>query len=124
MSPIRTIAIALTGIFLIPLAYAHGDATWIMENPKYVMENGYTHCCGPEHCGRAEPGQFVETPEGVLEVKTKKLFRYRKSDGKVATGQYHSVDQDWWWCWRNSWTLGQREVSREAVCVFRPYAGF
>lgn len=50
------IALLAIGAMLAPV-HAHGDAEWIMKDPRYVDGAG-VHCCGPTDCSRAEPGEI------------------------------------------------------------------
>ena len=45
-------------------ALAHGDAGWIMAEPRYVDRDG-VYCCGPSDCRREHVAKFRETPAGI-----------------------------------------------------------
>lgn len=92
-------------------ARAHGDAAWIMAEPRYVDANG-THCCGPSDCHREHASKLRETPEGVW-------FAIGAGDEVlvprelVGRGLYISIDGGWWACIRGG----------EVKCLFKPSTG-
>jgi len=92
-------------------ALAHGDAAWIMENPRYVDRDG-VHCCGPSDCRREHATKFRETAAGV-EIVTGAGDVVLMPRALVGQGLYPSTDDDWWVCIRGG-------VVR---CVFKPTTG-
>jgi len=92
-------------------ALAHGDAAWIMANPRYVDRDG-VHCCGPSDCRREHATKFRETPAGI-EIVTGAGDVVLMPRHLVGQGLYPSIDDDWWVCIRGG-------VVR---CVFKPSTG-
>ena len=92
-------------------ALAHGDAAWIMANPRYVDRDG-VHCCGPSDCRREHATKFRETPAGI-EIVTGAGDVVLMPRALVGRGLYPSTDDDWWICVRGG-------VVR---CVFKPSTG-
>ena len=92
-------------------ALAHGDAAWIMANPRYVDRDG-VHCCGPSDCRREHATKFRETPPGI-EIVTGAGDVVLMPRALVGQGLYPSIDDDWWVCIRGG-------VVR---CVFKPSTG-
>lgn len=92
-------------------AMAHGDASWIMAEPRYVDRDG-VHCCGPSDCRREHAAKFRETPAGV-EIVTGAGDVVLMPRALVGQGLYPSIDDDWWVCVRGG-------VVR---CVFKPTTG-
>lgn len=92
-------------------ALAHGDAAWIMENPRYVDRDG-VHCCGPSDCRREHATKFRETPAGI-EIVTGDGDVVLMPRALVGQGLYPSIDDHWWVCIRGG-------VVR---CVFKPSTG-
>jgi len=92
-------------------AHAHGDAAWIMAEPRYVDRDG-VHCCGPSDCRREHATKFRETPAGV-EIVTGAGDVVLMPRHLVGQGLYPSIDDDWWVCIRGG-------VVR---CVFKPTTG-
>lgn len=76
------------------LAYAHGDAEWIMREPRYVDGAG-VHCCGPADCARAEADEIRRVDGGWQHVPTGTYL----ADGQQ--GIYVSKDADLWRCARS-----------------------
>ena len=100
-------------------ARAHGDASWIQQNPAYKRyQYPQQHCCGPEHCGVAPAGKFIDAPGGVMDTATQRI--YLRSHG---TGVYVSKDENWWWCWTYQWS-GVGVGGKEPTCIFKPSSGF
>jgi len=106
---------ALFGVVLFVLAamsagvaLAHGDAGWIMAEPRYVDRAG-VHCCGPADCRREHATKFRETPAGI-EIVTGAGDVVLMPRSLVGQGLYPSIDDDWWVCIRG-------EIVR---CVFKP----
>ena len=92
-------------------AHAHGDAEWIMANPRHVDADN-VHCCGPTDCRRESAIKFREAPEGVyvaVGAGDETLMPRRL----VGHGLYPSIDDDWWICIRGG-------VIR---CIFKPTTG-
>lgn len=92
-------------------AWAHGDAVWIMANPRYVDRDG-VHCCGPSDCRREHATKFRETPAGI-EIVTGAGDVVLMPRALVGQGLYPSIDDGWWVCVRGG-------VVR---CVFKPSTG-
>jgi len=90
------------------VALAHGDAGWIMAEPRYVDRAG-VHCCGPADCRREHATKFRETPAGI-EIVTGAGDVVLMPRSLVGQGLYPSIDDDWWVCIRG-------EIVR---CVFKP----
>ena len=89
-------------------ALAHGDAAWIMAEPRYV-DRDRVHCCGPADCRREHATKFRETPAGI-EIVTGAGDVVLMPRSLVGQGLYTSIDDDWWVCIRGG-------VVR---CVFKP----
>lgn len=89
-------------------ARAHGDATWITENRRYVDRDG-THCCAPSVCRREKAVMFREAADGVY-VATGAGDEVLMPRELVGQGLYPSIDDDWWICIRGG-------VVR---CLFKP----
>lgn len=87
-------------------ALAHGDAEWIMREPRYVTEMK-THCCGPRDCERAPKGAVVSTGSGWMIAANGQVFDFD------SPALYISIDTDFWWCRRE----------QRVVCLFTPGAG-
>jgi hypothetical protein len=85
-------------------ALAHGDAEWIMREPRYVDRNG-VHCCGPSDCGVVPDSEIAEDNE-TISHRGEKL---NKSD----RGSYWSIDHQHWVCRRFD----------GLKCIFRPMPG-
>ena len=92
-------------------AIAHGDAAWIMADPRYVDRDG-VHCCGPSDCRREQAMKFRETPAGI-EIVTGAGDVVLMPRHLVGQGLYPSIDDDWWICIRGG-------VVR---CAFKPSTG-
>lgn len=109
--PIAALVYAAAMIVVAQSTRAHGDAAWIMAEPRYVDANG-THCCGPSDCHREHASKLRETPEGVR-------FAIGAGDEVlvprelVGRGLYISIDGDWWACIRGG----------EVKCLFKPATG-
>lgn len=88
------------------IAFAHGDAEWIMRDKGYVDLTD-VHCCGPHDCRRAAAGEIADVPGGF---NFKGTFVPYKD---VAV--YWSIDSSYWYC--------QREDESLPRCVFRPRRG-
>ena len=93
-------------------ARAHGDAEWIMAEPRYVDANGI-HCCGPSDCGRAPAEAFTEMPDGISVISETGTIITFFSHDRIGRGAYVSKDDDWWWC---------RSFGR-VRCIFKPTTG-
>lgn len=90
-------------LLAVPMLFlAHGDAEWIMRNPKYKWENGITHCCGPADCERIAKSEVKVTSDGF--IVRGKLFIW---DNPAL---YQSENEDWWVC----------ETRGEPTCLFNP----
>lgn len=68
------------------VALAHGDAAWIMKDPRTA------YCCGPSDCAKEPTGAVMPVAEGYRILDTGQLFRF---------GDPHlhaSRDGDYWTC--------------------------
>lgn len=90
-----------------PLVWAHGAASWIMQEPRFVTVYN-VHCCGPSDCATAPKGAVRAGPEGYVIAATGQTIAY---DWKAL---YRSIDEDFWWC---------RAPSGQVKCLFAPQAG-
>ncbi|MBM3598145.1 MAG: hypothetical protein FJX35_08015 [Alphaproteobacteria bacterium] len=89
-------------------AWAHGDAEWIMKDPKYLAQNG-AHCCNIHDCGVAPAGAAVPVPGGWQVIETGQVFTWGER------GLYPSNDGiTLWWC---------RPGNRPVRCLFVPGQG-
>jgi len=102
-------ALTILAVWQCATALAHGDAAWIMANPRYVDRDGI-HCCGPSDCRREHAAKFRETPAGI-EIVTGAVVLMPRA--LVGQGLYPSIDGGWWVCVRGG-------VVR---CVFKPSTG-
>lgn len=87
-------------------ALAHGDASWIMQEPRYRDALGI-HCCGPKDCAVAPAGTVTQTLDGWRVNATGRLFRHDDPD------RYDSIDGQVWLCHRDG----------KDRCLFVPVAG-
>jgi hypothetical protein len=101
-------AAVLFAAVLASTAFAHGDASWIMLNPKTRS------CCGPEDCRRMAPGEVVEEGAGWTVVATSEHLE------GVTTRLRDSIDGDFWIC-RNHGPNGPG--TGELRCLLVPRAG-
>lgn len=92
-------------------ARPHGDATWIMENARYVDRDG-VHCCGPSDCRREHASKFREGSDGI-HVTTGAGDNVLMPRALIGAGLYPSIDDDWWICVRGG----------TIRCVFKPTTG-
>jgi hypothetical protein len=102
----RYIALYAAG-FLLGTAYAalaHGDAAWIMADPKT------SYCCGPADCERAPISAVKPINGGWYLPGTDQRFMEGEPD------LHTSRDQDFWWC--KPPNLGGR-----VKCLFAPSGG-
>jgi hypothetical protein len=90
----------------IALLLAHGDASWIMAEPKYRDAAGI-HCCGPSDCAAVPNVTVIRVRDGWRVVATGRVFRDDDPD------LYISIDERTWLCNRQG-------VDR---CLFVPGAG-
>ena len=104
-------ALTILAVWQCTAALAHGDAGWIMANPRYVDRDG-VHCCGPSDCRREQATKFTETPAGI-EILTGAGVVVLMPRHLVGQWLYPSIDEDWWVCIRGG-------VVR---CVFKPTTG-
>ena len=88
------------------LLLAHGDASWIQENPAYKDRVG-VHCCGLGDCAVAPKGAVVRVRDGWKVLATERVFHDDDRD------LYVSKDEQIWLCNRQG-------VDR---CLFTPGAG-
>lgn len=96
---------------LAPPARAHGEAQWIMDNPRY-LDRWAAHCCGPTDCHREKAVNFREDLYGVY-FRTGAGVELKMPTAHRGMGLYVSIDQDWWVCIRDG----------KLRCVFRPAKG-
>lgn len=92
---------------LATVALAHGDAAWIMREPRFVTVNG-VHCCGPSDCQRAPRGAVERIGSGYRIAATGQSI---PADWKAL---YTSIDADDWWC---------RDGAGRVKCLFVPLTG-
>ena len=117
---------ALTAVlFFAPIlsAYGHGEAEWIMADPKHLDANS-VHCCGPVDCEKAPLGAITPTKDGLYVELTGQMFPY-PSEGPQPSGSYWSIDQEYWWCWAVPFgsSLIQQGFKPSLRCVFMPSPG-
>jgi hypothetical protein len=86
ISALSVLLVSTTGPDFAPPAFAHGDASWIMENPKT------RNCCGPKDCRRMEPGEVVIAGRGWTVVATGEHVE------GVTSKLYDSIDDHFWIC--------------------------
>ena len=101
------VTIGLCAIFwlaIIRAAFAHGDAEWIMREPRYIDRNGI-HCCGPSDCGPVPDSEISETNDTISHGGETLQKRDR--------GSYWSIDHQHWVCRRYD----------GLKCIFRPQPG-
>lgn len=70
---------------------AHGEAAWIMHEPRYVDATN-RHCCGPVDCAPLADGEMLETKDGIRDTVTGDLLKWGEK------GIYRSRDARWWGC--------------------------
>lgn len=86
---------------------AHGEAAWIMTDPRTA------YCCGPHDCERAPVGAVKSSGNGWLVVGTGQVFHEEDPD-------FHwSVDQYYWWCRPEAPPWNGARVK----CLFAPPGG-
>ena len=109
--PIAALIYAAAMVVVAKTSTAHGDAAWIMAEPRYVDANGI-HCCGPTDCHREHASKLRESPEGIwLAVGAgDEVLMPRELIGR---GLYTSIDGDWWVC---RW-------GGVVKCIFKPTTG-
>lgn len=73
-------------MFSSTFALAHGDAAWIMNDPKL------SYCCGVNDCERAPKGAVVWSKEGWVIVATGQVFP------EFGPDTHMSIDRDFWYC--------------------------
>ena len=88
-------------------AWAHGDATWIMNNPKTRS------CCGPNDCRRMDPGEVVRSGRGWTIVATGEHVE------GVTSKLRESIDDHFWVC-RNDGPNGPGTADLRCLFVPRP----
>lgn len=80
-------------------AFAHGDASWIMENPAYKDMNGL-HCCGPSDC-RVHPAFLVRVEnEGIYVQLSPDDAEQLVPRAALRRGIYPSINDEVWVCAR------------------------
>jgi hypothetical protein len=109
MRALVIVANMLLAVALAPPAFAHGDASWIMQNPKTRS------CCGPDDCRRMAPGEVIEEGAGWTVVATGEHLE------GVTTRLRDSIDGDFWIC-RYHGPDGQPGTG-ELRCLLVPRAG-
>ena len=109
-------------LFFAPIfaAYGHGEAAWIMADPKHMDARG-VHCCGPADCERAPKGAVKVTKDGLFVALTGQTFPF-PGEGPQPSGSYDSIDEDFWWCWAISPGQFPGQPAR-LRCVFMPGPG-
>jgi len=111
----RALAISALGVLLVcgaaqafaHPAFAHGDATWIMQDPKTRA------CCGPNDCRRMAPGEVVAAGRGWTVVATGEHVE------GVTTKLRESIDDHFWIC-RNDGPAGPGTADLRCLFVPRP----
>jgi hypothetical protein len=112
----RALQISALGVLLVcgcmpgfaPPAFAHGDASWIMLNPKT------RNCCGPADCRRMAPGEVVEEGRGWTVIATGEHVE------GITTRLRDSIDGSFWIC-RNEGPEGPG--TGELRCLLVPRSG-
>lgn len=99
-----SLAVLFVSVLVTSAAFAHGDAQWIMDDPKTRF------CCGPSDCERAPLGAVRPIKGGWEIVSTGQRFM----DG--AADLHPSKDNDFWWCRPES-------IKPLAKCLFAPAGG-
>lgn len=100
-------AMVLCAVLRASAVGAHGEAAWIMTDPKTA------YCCGPHDCERAPVGAVKSSGNGWLVVSTGQVFHEEDPD-------FHwSVDQSYWWCRPN----GPPWNGARVKCLFAPPGG-
>ena len=79
-------AVALLSFCRIPAALAHGDASWIMEDPKT------RNCCGPDDCRRMADDEVIADRGGWTVVATGEHVV------GITTKLRDSIDNHFWIC--------------------------
>lgn len=103
--------VAALGLVLLLLPYpspaaAHGDASWIMNNPNI------RHCCGPKDCKALPAGSVVPTATGWHLKQTDEIISYN------SERVYRSIDGQYWRC---EFLAGP--YKGQTRCFFPPDAG-
>ncbi|WP_395022491.1 hypothetical protein [Dongia sp.] len=91
-----------------PPALAHGDASWIEQNPKTRS------CCGPHDCRMMAPGEVIEEGRGWTVVATGEHVE------GITTRLRDSIDGNFWIC-RNEGPGGPG--TGELRCLLVPRVG-
>jgi hypothetical protein len=107
----KALAVAALAVLLAGAAapaFAHGDATWIMTNPKTRS------CCGPADCRRMAPGEVVAEGKGWTVVATGEHVE------GITTRLRDSIDGNFWIC-RNEGPGGSG--TGELRCLLVPRSG-
>jgi hypothetical protein len=109
MKALVIVASMLLAVALTLPAFAHGDASWIMQNPKTRS------CCGPDDCRRMAPSEVIEEGAGWTVVATGEHLE------GVTTRLRDSIDGDFWICRYHGpdGTPGTGEIR----CLLVPRAG-
>lgn len=84
-------------------AFAHGDASWIMEDEKTAP------CCGPDDCFKLAVGNVIRVKTGVWYVPETKQY-FKQGDANV----HPSKTGEFWACY------GISEEGRYVRCLFYP----
>ena len=104
---VSVLSVAAAAAFA-PPAVAHGDASWIMLDPKT------RNCCGPDDCRRMAPGEVVEEGRGWTVVATGEHVE------GITTRLRDSIDGNFWIC-RNDGPAGPG--TGELRCLLVPRSG-
>lgn len=75
------------------LLFVHGEAEWIMREPRYRADDG-VHCCGPTDCERLPDGSVTEGGGAYRLDATGETMRWGDP------GVYLSRDDHYWACHR------------------------
>ena len=105
-------ALAVFALAFLPLckstpSLAHGDATWIMLDPKT------RNCCGPDDCRRMEPGEVIQSGRGWTVVATGEHVE------GITTRLRDSIDDHFWIC-RNDGPNGPGTADLRCLLVPKP----
>jgi len=98
-------ALAVLLFWRVAPAFAHGDAAWIMNDPKTRV------CCGPDDCRRMEPAEVVRAGRGWTVVATGEHVE------GITSKLRESIDDHFWIC-RNDGPNGPGTA--DLRCLFVP----
>ena len=108
MKALAIFALAILALCRTSSAMAHGDASWIMQDPKT------RNCCGPNDCRQMASGEVVESGRGWTVVATGEHVE------PVTSRLRDSIDAHFWIC-RNDGPGGPG--TGELRCLLVPRAG-